>query len=216
LLELSLTFCDDDEPHPGVLIAAEFRAGAFVRSGLVRLQPDEIWMPADHVHLRAQLGDPERVNDVGGLDANAKLAADGDMDLVGRYSAGCGITNLPPPLMTDQDYVGLTSTSVVRHDELRRDETEGDDNQHGQSGPDYLRSMAAEVLLRQHVAIGPEPLERNQDQARDDHQDRKTDDKDEQEQVMDGGRILRSRVEHRRRGSHNAEGMEEFNVHRLP
>jgi hypothetical protein len=62
----------------------------------------------DHVLLAVEVGDPEAVDDVGGVEEDLDGAADGDVDLVGGGEdvAGLGeellaVLDFPPPLVAD-------------------------------------------------------------------------------------------------------------------
>src|SRR5262249_51127353 len=73
--ELRFGFCDNLEPHPGVLHSTKFGTGALICAGRISFEPNIGGTPWYGIHFASQLRDPEIVDYVGGLDFRKQPAA---------------------------------------------------------------------------------------------------------------------------------------------
>ena len=92
---------DDEEAHVGVLHAAVLGALAEVRAGAGGAEAPDVVLAGDGIDLSAELGHPEAVDHVVGVDADLDGPPDGNMDLVCRREPLCGVAHLPPPSLPD-------------------------------------------------------------------------------------------------------------------
>ena len=83
--------------------AAIFRAGAAIGAGLGRQQRQPVHAAGDHVHLAAERGNPEGMDDVGALQQELDALADRQPDLVGgenrSAAVGQAVDDPPPELL---------------------------------------------------------------------------------------------------------------------
>src|SRR5215471_281950 len=122
----------DHEEHETVLDAAVLRTLADVGPGTGRLDPHMVDLVRDHVHLARELGNPEAVDDVDGLEGDEggsglSSVAHRHVELVGGDHAELGIANFPPPLVADDGYfhgVGRLRTPLDAPDVAGGDEEE--------------------------------------------------------------------------------------------
>src|SRR5215467_11256922 len=164
-LELIPRMHHDDEEHETVLDAAVLRALADVGPGTGRLDPHVVDLVRDHVHLARELGNPEAVDDVDGLEGDEgrgglSRVAHRHVELVGGDHAELGITNLPPPLVADDghfDRVGRLRTPLDAPDVAGGDEEEHDDDEERHDGPRQLNPVTAVDLGRLAGAVGGPP-----------------------------------------------------------
>src|SRR6266436_6871309 len=68
LCEVFLGLDGHDEQHPRVLETTVLGALTDVPARLLRVDPYPVGLVRDHVHLPGELGNPETVNDIGGLE----------------------------------------------------------------------------------------------------------------------------------------------------
>jgi hypothetical protein len=97
---------DDAQQHVRVLGATVLSTLTEVRARRERLYPRAVGSVGDHVGLARKPRDPEAMGDVGGLEGEPRGSvnrgiADRDVELVGSDDAELGVTDLPPPLPSD-------------------------------------------------------------------------------------------------------------------
>ena len=104
-LELRRRLRDDDEPHLGVLRAAELRALAAVHAGAIGLDVGGGVVTRDEVALAVQRRHPEAVDHVARHEHQQHGPAGRDVELVGRADQIVRLVSrvleLPPPLAAD-------------------------------------------------------------------------------------------------------------------
>src|SRR5215813_5243736 len=99
----------DHKKHEAVLDAAILCALADVGPGTGRLDPHMVDLVRDHVHLARELGNPEAVDDVDGLEGDEGWGglsgiAHRHVELVRGDHAELGIADLPPPLIANDGH----------------------------------------------------------------------------------------------------------------
>ena len=92
---------EDVKAHVRVLQPAELSALAAIPTGLVGVEQHPVRLIGDHVDLPVQLGHPEAVDHVVGVNEHLHRCPHGYVDLVRCHGGGPGIPHLPPELVTD-------------------------------------------------------------------------------------------------------------------
>jgi len=142
-VELALRLGDDDNAHPGVLRAAVLCARTEIRSGGIGFHRYERRMAGHGVHLASQLGDPEVVDDVRGLDANPERLAHRNVNLICGDRTG-RVASLPPPLVRRDQEVWLAVLGQIRAaNDLSRPNEEPSDDGERNKGPRDLEPRAS-------------------------------------------------------------------------
>ncbi len=124
---------DHANAHQGVLGTAIFGAGAEVGAGARGLNPEIVAAARNGVHLGAEIGHPEIVDDVAGLGGKEPLHPFHHVQLVGGDDAGGRVVILPPPLVSGYDDIGR-----VRADQ-RTDDRHRASGEHQQTEQDGRR-----------------------------------------------------------------------------
>src|SRR5215468_3690806 len=151
----------DHKKHEAVLDAAVLRALADVGPGTGRLDPHMVDLVRDHVHLARELGNPEAVDDVDGLEGDEGWGglsgiAHRHVELVGSDHAELGIANLPPPLVADDGHfhgVRRLRAPLDAPDVAGGDQEEHDDDEERHDRPRQLDPVTAVDLGRLAGAI---------------------------------------------------------------
>src|SRR5262245_53643622 len=197
---------DDPLAHVAVGQAAELGALAHVGAGLVGVEPQRVLAPGDGVLLAVEGRDPERVDDVVGMDLQVDVLARGDDQvaagehvLIVELAVAVGVVGeLPPPLLAcDLHGEGVLVAPV---DVEQRDE--GEEPDHGQhhgrdDGPGDLQLGVAVRLGGQLVVVvvlaAPEPDHQVEGPELDDDEHERRHQEHAVEQLVDatGDRALR-------------------------
>ena len=182
--------------HVGVLVAAVFGAddALFIFSFHIfkrfRVYPETGLAARHRVLLDAELRNPERVDDVLGVDLEHNVLAFGDAELVVSFCT-VGVLKLPGPLHTnDLNFVHVSRRLLDGVNHTSRVNTDTDQDQRGNHRPDDLclgTAMNRQTLLIRALSLVPNK-EDNQERF---HQDEPNegDPEDEPKQAVD---ILRS------------------------
>src|SRR5262249_53985369 len=155
-----------------------------------------VGLVGDHVHLACELGHPEAVHDVYGLDRDEggggpSGIAHRHVELVGGDHAELGIADFPPPLVADDGYfhgVGRLRTPLDAPDVAGGDEEEDDDDEEWHHRPRQLDPVTAVDLGRLAGAVGGAPTvahEVRQTEARNDDKDEGGDGEQEERHFAD-------------------------------
>src|SRR5437868_4276261 len=157
--------------------------------------PDVVVVAWERVPLTPQGGDPERVDDIVGLEHQVDRLADGQVQLVGGHDVRVRVVELPPELVAD--YVDVHRRGrrwrLGAEDHWQRDEQDVANDNDRPGGPQDLDDRAAVDLRRQRVTRAATVVDGGPDQHRlDDHPDDypHPDDEDEQIQALVG--VLRT------------------------
>src|SRR5215813_8332948 len=164
-LELVLRVHHHHEEHEAVLDAAVLRALADVGAGTRWLDPHVVGLVGDHVHLARELGHPEAVDDVYGLESDEggcglSGVAHRHVELIGGDHAELGIANLPPPLVADDGHFHRARrlrTPLDPPDVAGSDEEEHDDDEERHDRPRQLDPVTAVDLGRLAGTVGGPP-----------------------------------------------------------
>src|SRR6266446_6858616 len=156
LSEVLLGLDGHDEQHPRVLEATVLGALADIPARLLRVDPDPVGLVRDDVHLPGELGNPEAVNDISGLERDegrgrVRRVADRHVELVGGDDAKLRVADLPPPLVPDdRDFESLWNrrAPLDREDVPGRHQEQDDDDQDRDNGPGQLDLQASVHLGR--------------------------------------------------------------------
>src|SRR6266404_774393 len=160
LCEVFLGLDGHDEQHPRVLETIELGALADVPARLLRVDPYPVGLVRDDVHLPGELGNPEAVNDISGLERDegrgrVRRVADRHVELVGGDDPQPRIADLPPPLVPDdRDLESLRRlrTPLDREDVPGRHQEQHDDDQNGNHRPGQL-DLSAPIYLRRLTSV---------------------------------------------------------------
>ncbi len=203
-IELPARLRDDPHAHPGVFDAAELGtcAGEHTRAG--GEQAEHVRLPGDDVHLRAELGHPQIVNDVGGRQLEFDRHAGRDMRLV-RGNGAVRVAELEPPLVADDADLERRLEAAERRptaDLRQRDEAQAeDDSEHHErrGGPRDLESPVAVDLrgeparARTRIAVADGEHDEGAENAGKDECRDGADDQREHDDRLEGAPHARSR-----------------------
>ena len=219
LAEFLLVERDDAEAHHGVRVAAVFGALAPVITRLVGLEVDDVRAIRNHVHLAAELRDPERVDDIEGAQMNADRATRRNHEFVGGderrlatlsvkrgglglFAGGVFILELEPPLKSGgRDFVGILPLGLghivgIPDSLQRRDRDEHERKDRRADEPKLNERIAMPLRRRLGVlvvlAAGAELEGRVGQHGADDDEDHERDPArdDEQAQLLAGDRTI--------------------------
>jgi hypothetical protein len=138
------------EQHVGVRIAAVLRTLPPEIAGLVGLDPHEVLLARHEVGLARQLGQPETVDDVVGVEVQLHRAPGRKDQLVGGMESVFGIFKSPPPLVAG--HVDLDRPFLVFHRHLLFQ----DNPAKGRNGNDHEQRRGGnhKAHLNQRMAVG--------------------------------------------------------------